>query len=705
MPNRIFVKNNIWGICLTAAVFLCVIFKAPVCAEDPLNAVDEPFFGMQVESASLSGGKVTVITTGAKYILSSSEMLLIRRIDPKTNSYSDRQVARLIFENDLGPLSIENVNKRTAVVESPKARFDFNSDSLFFITAKSTLAYTHENQISNVPWAKGTELNRFWTDGYGGSLMAHSTGQVMPGSFGLDYSKAEIQPGGQTAHMVFPTKLFDFEGLYGQDARPFVHFTSANGLQTYIAKGFDSLINAGFGVFVVWNSIYDCGNPDVEASFPVRLADGRMGYKVHDDYEGIVREFISKAHQNGFKILFYCTHSSRREWVFQDRDVTINFLWELRREYGFDGWYFDNADSGDFLQDYYFIRQMRSEMGDEGIIYHHDSVDVWGRWTGLKAVMVDCYVNYTLTGETARERFAVIDDPNDPYLRYYSAGYGITQAYSSHKRLSKKNLAISEEEKTWVMALLNGCERNFTTPWRNYFKPHYDIRKQEYLSGNFNCDVKWPVDAVSGWFRTSLNVSLSQDTPSSVIIKWETDEPSDSFMIYTSNGVWWKPDLIHYPQGPDGSISDARLVKKHEIKIDALDPLRHYQFRIRSSNKKAGAEEIIWGEIASLVLAEDARFSSHSNVFTLVNNLITLNKSEKADMYISLTEDVRLSVFIYDSRGRKVKTIYDDFTTERNHALNWDGHDENGRLVGSGIYIVNVKAGPINESKKIAVVK
>ena len=98
---------------------------------------------------------------------------------------------------------------------------------------------------------------------------------------------------------------------------------------------------------------------------------------------------------------------------------------------------------------------LRTDLGDEGIIYHHESGDVWGMEIGgfddrnfkcgLKAVFYDAYVNYTLNGET--RPLSEVDFPNELYFRYFSSGYGISQAYGEHIRKSDRKCAISKEEK------------------------------------------------------------------------------------------------------------------------------------------------------------------------------------------------------------------------------------------------------------------
>ena len=53
----------------------------------------------------------------------------------------------------------------------------------------------------------------------------------------------------------------------------------------------------------------------------------------------------------------------------QNISTTLQWMREFQQEYNLDGWYFDNADAGTLLEDYEFIKQVRRDVGDNGIIY------------------------------------------------------------------------------------------------------------------------------------------------------------------------------------------------------------------------------------------------------------------------------------------------------------------------------------------------
>ncbi len=52
----------------------------------------------------------------------------------------------------------------------------------------------------------------------------------------------------------------------------------------------------------------------------------------------------------------------------------------------------------------------------------------------------------------------------------------------------------------------------------------------------------------------------------------------------------------------------------------------------------------------------------------------------------------RVSLKLYDIRGRQVKTLHDGPLTEGRHELVWHGDDDAGRALASGVYFYEAKA-------------
>lgn len=59
-----------------------------------------------------------------------------------------------------------------------------------------------------------------------------------------------------------------------------------------------------------------------------------------------------------------------------------------------------------------------------------------------------------------------------------------------------------------------------------------------------------------------------------------------------------------------------------------------------------------------------------------------------------------VSVRVYDIRGRSVRTLVDEVQTARFHTAIWDGRDDDGREVDSGVYFIRLQAGDKTITKR-----
>ena len=71
----------------------------------------------------------------------------------------------------------------------------------------------------------------------------------------------------------------------------------------------------------------------------------------------------------------------------------------------------------------------------------------------------------------------------------------------------------------------------------------------------------------------------------------------------------------------------------------------------------------------------------------------------------ALPEPVDVEVAVFDAAGRKVRSLSDGARTAGYHSVVWDGRDDQGRSVGSGVYYYTVRAGENEASQKMMLLK
>jgi hypothetical protein len=70
-----------------------------------------------------------------------------------------------------------------------------------------------------------------------------------------------------------------------------------------------------------------------------------------------------------------------------------------------------------------------------------------------------------------------------------------------------------------------------------------------------------------------------------------------------------------------------------------------------------------------------------------------------------LKNDSNMSLIIYNAKGQKVKTIANDFYKAGSHQVQWNGKDENGKNVSSGIYFYTMKTDHYTSTRKMILMK
>ena len=69
------------------------------------------------------------------------------------------------------------------------------------------------------------------------------------------------------------------------------------------------------------------------------------------------------------------------------------------------------------------------------------------------------------------------------------------------------------------------------------------------------------------------------------------------------------------------------------------------------------------------------------------------------------SESVRVSIDIYNIRGQKVRSLLDGFYESGSHTVVWDGRDDSGRELGSGVYLYRMLAGEESSVRKMVLLK
>ncbi len=570
-----------------------------------------PFYGMEVVNVVPEADGVTVTTSGGVYEVRPGGIDAWRRIAPATNSVNPRKVATLTFAPSEGAFSVETVDRRSCVLKSAGGlRVQINSDSLVFLeNTGASLTYTYTSLLPNPPWAKGVNGDFYYNDGDGGTC--HYMHPDSPGTYGggagvPNTFTITLATGKNSAFGVFPPREFDLDRLYGPDAQPFA--AHLYGYESIVPGGgtwklIERYKQNSFGVLSMFAFLFYVNSPEGETETyidpdPSAWSQTRPVYnKLTERWEYIfeqpelIHQFVAFAHSHGMKVTTYFSPS----WwtTYSNRPIADALPWmrEFQTEFNLDGWYLDGVSGvGErWLATYDFVRQLRTDVGNQGHLWFHASVDPWGKWDGRVLVHAETYADMTLKGETGK--LAATHSPNDTCYRYYTGGYGTSQATAAHMQMFSGfgRGSMREEERSRLMGTLFATERIAGTDFgtfESWLLPEYRANQTRHQQGTLLPGPDWPVPwfadiTVAAEVDSSSQATLLWTTPEATVceVRWLEEQPDYGYAF--DDRVWLVDSgWINPPMSVENLSSPAT---SHSIVFSALRANTTYYARVRCS--------------------------------------------------------------------------------------------------------------------------
>jgi hypothetical protein len=108
--------------------------------------------------------------------------------------------------------------------------------------------------------------------------------------------------------------------------------------------------------------------------------------------------------------------------------------------------------------------------------------------------------------------------------------------------------------------------------------------------------------------------------------------------------------------------------------------------------------------VVSLGISNPINLTTNKSDAVTYNNIISPSNSESIIKYDLLSAG-HLSIEIYTLSGTLVRTLFDASVSAGKGTKPWDGTNDSGTRVASGIYFVRIKGPRVNVVEKIAVVR
>lgn len=122
-----------------------------------------------------------------------------------------------------------------------------------------------------------------------------------------------------------------------------------------------------------------------------------------------------------------------------------------------------------------------------------------------------------------------------------------------------------------------------------------------------------------------------------------------------------------------------------------------------------GALEVLDGLPYNLTVYWDSTLNIEENLALLPNvdlrGVYPNPFNIETAIEIEITRDSEIELMIYNVQGQLVRIIFDDYLIAGNHRFVWDGTDNMGNRVQSGMYLIRLKNGKRRITKRIMLVK
>lgn len=142
-----------------------------------------------------------------------------------------------------------------------------------------------------------------------------------------------------------------------------------------------------------------------------------------------------------------------------------------------------------------------------------------------------------------------------------------------------------------------------------------------------------------------------------------------------------------------GSLVDVVFEVSQDAKTGQSSSIRLTRFHLNDLRSTALLKEVSF-TVGSEIPAVYSLSQSYPNPFNL-----------QTQIRYSLAKAGHVTLSIYSVLGQKVRTLIDETQEAGSYQVIWDGRDERGEIVSSGVYFLNMTTGEFKRTQKILLIK
>ncbi|MCJ7457467.1 MAG: T9SS type A sorting domain-containing protein [candidate division Zixibacteria bacterium] len=190
-----------------------------------------------------------------------------------------------------------------------------------------------------------------------------------------------------------------------------------------------------------------------------------------------------------------------------------------------------------------------------------------------------------------------------------------------------------------------------------------------------------------------------------IILSWQAPQNQKSGTLASYRAVAWRGTWNASQTVPFTSTTTTfcvpELGKSYNFAVYAIDSAGNVSNPSTSISISSGTTDYCYGDgepqqkiVASVIPERFELFQNYPNPF----NFGTLIK-------YALPQESEVKIVVYNLLGQKVRVLVNDIQEPGYYTISWNGKNERGEAVGSGIYFYRIQAGSFTKTAKMSLLK
>ncbi|MDP6418238.1 MAG: FlgD immunoglobulin-like domain containing protein [Candidatus Krumholzibacteria bacterium] len=304
----------------------------------------------------------------------------------------------------------------------------------------------------------------------------------------------------------------------------------------------------------------------------------------------------------------------------------------------------------------------------------------------------------------------VDDDGSESYEDYFTAALETTvRSYGVWDRNSTPVSAEILSHFDAVIWNVGWAFPTFTPEDREALTGYLESGGALFASGQ---DIGWELHDQGGaaytWYRETLHATyVADDTNDYTLQGVAGDEISDGIDLTIiggdgANNQQYPSDIDPYGNG-SSAIFTYNSYRNAAVKADDGYRVVYFAFGYEAINNATDRaqvmQRIINWLIPDMTSTPDVPLAvklhqNHPNPF-----------NPKTEIRFSLSDPVAASLVVYDVEGREIRVLRNGQQEAGQQIVSWDGRDESGQRVSSGLYFYRLQTADRNETRKMLLLK